>query len=882
LDPPLLSFPAFLLYTDNSSLAFPFDPHVEEGRWFMAESSIQTLPKSVGRGALRIVLFGMPAAGKSSLLGALAQAAQTQEHLLNGRLADPTHGLGELQHRLYEEEPRRTVEEVVPYAVDFEPFSQNGPAFSQHLGAVLIDCDGRVANDLLVRRRTIPEDSPEGTLASEVLAADTLLLAVDASAPPDHVDEDFVEFLCFLRLLERSRGERSEVGGLPVFLVLTKCDLLAQPSDAPTAWLARIEERKRQVEARFNEFLRRKESEEGPLPFGRIDLHLWATSVKRPALAGSPPKPREPYGVAELFRHCLEAAKAFRDRRRRSNRRLARTVAGAGVVVIGMVGLTVALLMGTGQKERQSGDLENRVANLRASEGQTPAERLRGDVRQLEDKIDMLTALRHNPQFEALPADSQQYVNDWLDELQAYVSYFKRLQRGRQPADVHGDQELQKVEETLKTKGSDGLDLPRGEWSQTRAGHLHHDRLEDVKLLRNAIDRTEEWYLQKKSEGERLWTLRDFPLGPASINWLRWHTEVNSYLTTIAQPPFVPETDKLPGATSLDLTYQTIYAFDRIQKAAADLAGVKKRLVELRQVAAVLGLGGQQAQALLVLPADFTAAGAATRLQSLRQTFPELEKTIMEIEPPEAARGDVEQAAKTSYKPLIEAGQAVVLRRLQEATPGGPETPKTWQIIRPWLENPTELSAWRVLARMLERLSDLKRTDLDPVADLSDFLGRATFDLSLKRLSLEVPDALQLRPDGGLTIRHSTASSNKETRLAFTVMTDKQRDAQRGVTTYWLMPKDGSALTYRPGDDLTSELPVRDVNNREMKLTWARGRSGVYQFEHLVREPRLHPRSEDPLKGQVETAIRLSVAPGQGSIPLLPDLVPIVMFRKTK
>src|SRR5438067_3218060 len=83
-------------------------------------------PPTVGRDALNIVLFGMPAAGKSSLLGALAQAAQAQEHLLNGRLTDLSHGLDELRRRVYDESPRRTAEEVVPYPVDFEPFSADG------------------------------------------------------------------------------------------------------------------------------------------------------------------------------------------------------------------------------------------------------------------------------------------------------------------------------------------------------------------------------------------------------------------------------------------------------------------------------------------------------------------------------------------------------------------------------------------------------------------------------------------------------------------------------------------------------------------------------------------------------------------------------------
>ncbi len=255
--------------------------------------------------ALRIVLFGLPAAGKSSLLGALAQAAQSQEHLLNGRLVPRSDGLAELQHRLYVEHPRPTAEEVAPYPVEFEPFHHDGQAGGAKTEVVLIDCDGRVANDLLTRRRALPADSPEGTLAREVVEADTLILVVDAAAPPVQVDAEFAEFGRFLRLLEAGRGERTEIGGLPVFLVLTKCDLLAQPNDSNVDWLERIEERKRQVHRRFQDFLSRRSRDEGPLPFGRIDLHLWATAVKRPALGPTPPKPREPYGVAELFRQCL-------------------------------------------------------------------------------------------------------------------------------------------------------------------------------------------------------------------------------------------------------------------------------------------------------------------------------------------------------------------------------------------------------------------------------------------------------------------------------------------------------------------------------------------------------------------------------------------------
>src|SRR5947209_2537484 len=221
----------------------------------MSQANPITAAAALAYRTYRIVLFGMPDAGKTSLLGALAQSAQTQEHILRGKLLDTR----------------------------------------------------------------------------------TLIPTVDVSGDAAQLKQNFAQFTRFLRTLERSRGERTEVGGLPVYLVLTKCDLIAKPADTNAQSMEHIEERKREVHQRFQEFLAEQAAQE-QMPFGSTDLHLWATAVKRPSLADWPARPKEPYGVAELFRQCLDSARGFRERRRQATQRLG-LVVGLLAVMIGFMAL---------------------------------------------------------------------------------------------------------------------------------------------------------------------------------------------------------------------------------------------------------------------------------------------------------------------------------------------------------------------------------------------------------------------------------------------------------------------------------------------------------------------------------------------------------------
>src|SRR5262245_61193356 len=156
------------------------------------------------------VLFGMPAAGKSSLLGALAQAAQAQPGLLGGQLDDLSSGLDLLRQRVYEGQTQETLDEIVPFPVTFQPEGRRSG-----FPATLVDCDGRIAYRFLSGERPLGAKHGHTDLAYSLQKADAILLVVDVAAGSDQLKRDFTQFAQFLRWLEDHRSKGAEVAGLP-------------------------------------------------------------------------------------------------------------------------------------------------------------------------------------------------------------------------------------------------------------------------------------------------------------------------------------------------------------------------------------------------------------------------------------------------------------------------------------------------------------------------------------------------------------------------------------------------------------------------------------------------------------------------------------------
>jgi hypothetical protein len=523
----------------------------------MSEATLPVVEQADAK-PLHLVLFGLPSSGKSSLLGALAQAAQ-------GQLNEPGEGLSSLRTALYQGKTKPTTEEVIDYPVSFA--ASGSPARE----VVLVDCNGRAVSEIL--SGPLENRPRRGSLARKVKDADTLILVADGAADAAQLQRDFGQFAAFLRLFEQNRSARAEVAGLPVYIVLTKCDLLAKKTDTASAWMQRIEERKRQIDQGFHKYLSQQENREG-LAFGKIDLQVWATAVGRPALADRPARPDEPYGVAELFRQCLEAAVAFHGRRRKASRRLKITVSGIAGLAIFM------LLLATGVYLTRPGPevaaLENSLSSLLLPDGAKAADRLKEP---LDDKLAKLKKVRKDKYFSQLPPDRQSQVDHAIAEIEAYLKFNKEfLDQVQDPRLARNEADLAAIEKSLSA-----IALPKDQaaaWKDTRVGRRPQLWASDIAILRNEVDNTIAWINQQIPKNKELQQEGYRLLGMSDISAKDYQAWLGRYKEYMDKSWPHPAGARLPGASGM--TYETVYRFDRVEKAQQGWEQAKKKLKDIR------------------------------------------------------------------------------------------------------------------------------------------------------------------------------------------------------------------------------------------------------------------------------------------------------------
>jgi hypothetical protein len=790
----------------------------------------------------------MPDAGKSSLLGALAQAAHSQARALRGRLTDLSHGLGELRNRVYDDRQQETQQEIVPYPVVFDPYG------APPRPAVLYDCDGRAANDFLTSKRSLEKEGRAGALAQAVLSADALILTIDASAPHTQIEDDFREFLRFLRYLERYRTREHAVGGLPVYLVLTKCDLLARETMPRATWEARIAERKADVIKRFRQFLA-AERRADLFAFGSIDLDVKATAVRHPALADAAPLPREPFGVAELFHEAFDEAMAFQRRRVRSQKRLTWTVAGAGAFLAAMlIAGVVFLIRPPGPHEPT---LADRVESLKASEGPTAETRLGSG---LDRRLKAWLEIQSHPTFPELPDQLQNYVRLRMEEGHAYAQYRDDLATIPPTDQARSLAELADIEARL-TKLSPPAPY-QGEWTTTEAVQVRNRLLsQEIPALRDAVSRLSQFYFTLKNRASSLLQTTELTA--------EWEQAVREVETAATNLPF-PKSDPAHGVA---------YQFDDVGIAEADWERTRDRLLRLRDIAAALGMlgdptGPKAPLALTPTPADAQIVElAARRLENLKAHYPDHGKWSLVLLP-DVVRPEVERRLRQSIDQANRDGQRLILERLTAINTSGREEPADWPRVGEYLLSPP-LASWRELVGILHRLAD--PTAENPVEATAAFVRRTSFDLDPRRVRVRIPDTVSdapVRPTGELTLIHRSAEGGEPTRLALRQDGEPQRDKQSLVYTF---VGSGPAIMYRPGDAFFAELAVRKAD-RDLKLTWAGSRTLSFQFERLAREPRLHAPEQRNVEGLLATGVTVTVAEGQ--FPVLPPMIPTVQFEK--
>ena len=497
----------------------------------------------------------------------VAQAAETRPRLLDGRIIDASPNLADLRRSVYQQGSPDPGHEIASYSFDYEPAGKPAP-----FGAVVLDADGRAANELI--RNATPR---AGALSQEILNADALVFAVDASAPLEQLDADFGEFDHFLSRMEHQRGQRTEVGGLPVFLVLTKCDKIAKPGATTADWLEQIEERKREISGRFRKFLAGREAAHQPAAFGRIHLQLWATAVWRPPLIGAEADPADPYGVAELFRQCLDQAAAFRDRRDHSAHQLVQmtlaTVGGVLALLVAAVSLIAADAL-----HQPPSPLQIQVESLRSMEPATAAKRLRGLPDQLRPHLDQWQAIHDDPDFARLPAGLRVYADDRLDELETYIPWLEKLEDAPSPRDAVTEDELRDLQAEL----AGPLAPPRPDWADTDAGRLWTARSTEAKNLITAIDDLRRWYRRAYDDADALWTFTGYAAG--GLDWTGWRHDVEKQLDPARKPPHA-DTDAVAGLNPA-LTYAVVKEFGSVTAAREQWQAARNRLRRLRDVGA--------------------------------------------------------------------------------------------------------------------------------------------------------------------------------------------------------------------------------------------------------------------------------------------------------
>jgi hypothetical protein len=813
----------------------------------------------------QVLLFGHSGAGKSALLGALFQAGEVQGETLLGELVEPSGRLASLRDAVYSgKELEKTHAELTTYTVRLRPWRVETRIVGEPGSIVINDCSGKAAESLIRHPSSLRDSDTHAPLARAVIDADAIVLMVNSSADDKELFAAFVEFHSFLTVVSQGKVNAREVGGFPIFLVLTQCDKLARPGDSRAIWEERVRDRAEEAWDKFHSFLKDAAPEDdfpSPfLPFGSIELVVHGVAIRSPRLVDAPGQPSTPFRVAELFRDCFTAAKLHRERERLSDRRLKWTlryaVSFVATMILGSIGMTLF------RPSPVDFQLVDRVAAFQMHE-QPAAIRLVEP--NLTSNKQTLTSFHDDPGYFSLSDDLKEFIDSRLKEIEDYKGYRNKVNAATCPGDTRTLEELAKVERMLRGE----LALPRGySWEETPPALLRDKWLTDVQAIREAENSFQDYY--------RSFIRRGIALTLTSSFGGNWRADVNGLFADAFRPPAILN-EPLAGSRVLQsrrgqaVTNRVPYEFERVYQARIDWDATHESLVHLRDLADALGLtaGPDRPDPFLVLPEPVrgidSVALPGARWAALKRNFNYDSDDFREwrlSDFPDPGRSILGEHLERNFKIGLRHVEKMILERI------GPnrDQQENWLMLATILTDPaTPFLEWGRLLHLYARLREPSAQN--PVQELAAFLRTTSFVLDPRGFDLVIPADLsseKVISSGPITLSVVHPGGAVTTRR-FKQIGDGERSGS--ITTYKFSSEVDGKQTFVPGDSLRAELPVRS-GTQELKLVWEGGTIRSFPFDMLSREPRLLKAN-----GLSEPAVGVKLSTTSGSnwprIPVL-------------
>ncbi|MFO0936237.1 MAG: hypothetical protein U0798_06955 [Gemmataceae bacterium] len=695
-----------------------------------------------------------------------------------------------------------------------------------------------------------------GTLPEPLLHADALAVTIDIAADEREVHDAVDAVQRYLSRLNRERLNEREVAGWPIAIVLTKCDRLLSLGLSASEWQQRIRERVGPIRQLFETRFADK-----AIHFGDVDVTVWPTAMRSPALAGAPVDSTGGFGIVACATHLASQAKSYRQRTDRTNHRLKLTLVGIAAILLAAFAMAlVAQWMTSPERESRlvaavhAYQVNERTTAIRLSEARRP--RIKRE----------LATLRDDGDFGNLPEDLREFVNSRLEEMGRYETYAKLFRRPS-PADCRSLKDVQQLVQELKTTLAPPAE-DAANWSETEAVRLRMKWAQDIDLLTEAESRIYTWS-RDLTRAANEYYLKN----PGSSGWSEG---VANAIRAADTPPFKVE-ESVPGSVELPvlggerLTYATAFEFDRIEAARRDWEFSRDRLARLRDFADALGLIRTPTTKLTSL---FVWSDAPREKDALLRYATEKRARLQEFLPaivsqpqlfsasqwPDSARDDILNRLHQSLDALASRLRELIRLAVLEAGMGD-ETPAAWkQVSTTFLEEPGVRDVGKLLTLLLILRDE---PAVDPVAELISLVNRPSTKVDAVVLEITIPYSnpdSRFRGDSELTL--SWGDQKKAARRIGEPKIDPTYQTYRFAV---------EPFEIRAGEPLTLTLKGT-VAGVAHELIWNRQRSRLAPTDTIHQEPRLTAVNGriELLRGVVIRTVPDSAWP---STPLLlPDL----------